>query len=102
VPFRLWQTNIYASLTHKIYAWELAQGQGAGVEACETHIMDISVSGTHIFFAIDISITWDHCSSVQNTFQKEHFMFNSNAIPPLLHIVPTAVLEFITLWDELL
>lgn len=54
------------------------------------------------FFAIDISITWDHCSSVQNTFKKEHFMFNSNAIPPLLHIVPTPVLEFITLWDELL
>jgi hypothetical protein len=55
----------------------------------------------HTFFAIDISITWDHCSSVQNEFKKEQFMFNSNAIPPLLHIVPTAVLEFI-LWYELL
>jgi len=73
------------------------------VEACEAHIMDkISVGGTHIFFAIDISITWDHCSSVQNKFKKEHFMFNSNDIPPLFHIVPTAVLEFIILWDELL
>jgi len=54
------------------------QGQGAGVEACEAHIMDkISVGGTHIFFAADISIPWDHCSSVQNKFKKEQFMCNS-------------------------
>jgi len=62
----------------------------------------ISVGGTHIFFAIDISITWDHCSSVQNKFKKEQIMFNNNAVPPHLHIVPTTFLEFIILWDELL
>jgi len=73
-----------------------------GVEACEAHMDKISVGGTHILFAIAISITWDHCSSVQNKFKKEQSMFNSNAIPPLLHTVPTAGLEFILLWDELL
>jgi hypothetical protein len=70
------------------------------VEACEAHIMDkISVGGTHIFFAIDMSITWDHHSSVQNKFKKEQIMFNSNAIPPFLHIVPTALLEFILFFN---
>lgn len=73
------------------------------MEAWEAHIMDkISVCGTHTFFVIDISMTWDHCSLVQNKFKKEQIMFNSNAVPSLLHIVPTTVLEFIMLWDELL
>jgi len=36
--------------------------------------MDKISGGTHIFFAIDISITWDHCSSVQNKFKKEQFI----------------------------
>jgi hypothetical protein len=62
----------------------------------------ISVGGTHTFFAIDISITRDRFISVKNEFKIEQFIFNSNAVPLLLHIVPTTVLVFFILWVELL